>query len=174
MSFTFAKDEHDVCLDRGFNVAVHTIANRLFPTGFDVSDNAPETLTDLKAHVRRTGRIVVARKGSDRTIFGDPETNFAFRAWHDHCHLRDANGRFNLSAPGHEFDQVGEFETFQEQWKDLTKQYGSPKARWIDILHAEIMGQFAYHEIHGEFPHDQRAFVEAYLTYRSAALFERW
>lgn len=44
--------------------------------------------------------------------------------------------------------------------------YGrSPWAkRWKRILYAETIGQFDYRQKRGEFPDDQRAFVEAYLA----------
>ena len=41
--------------------------------------------------------MVVAREGADNTIFGAPEVNYAFRAWHDWCHWM---GGFDFSLYG--------------------------------------------------------------------------
>jgi hypothetical protein len=52
------------------------------------------------------------------------------------------------------------------QGEQLVTVYGeSSRTRWWRrILHAEIIGQREYFDRHGVFPHDQRAFVSAYLT----------
>lgn len=41
--------------------------------------------------------------------------------------------------------------------------YGYNK-RWINILHADTIGQQLYFYEFGHYPEDQRAFVEAYLA----------
>jgi hypothetical protein len=38
-------------LDPNLNAAIIAIAKRLFPSGFDVSDDAPDTYEKLKAHL---------------------------------------------------------------------------------------------------------------------------
>ncbi len=42
-------------LDRGLNAAILAMAGRIFPTGFDVSDDAPDTYPKLKAHLDAGG-----------------------------------------------------------------------------------------------------------------------
>lgn len=146
-------------LDRAFNRAVHHIANKLLPHGWDVSDNAPSSLIGLRAHYLATGRICVWSGGSDRTIFADAETSYAFCAWHDHHHL----------AGNHEFTPDGELAVAVAQGLDIFDLYGL-KRDWAYILHAEIMGQDDYKRANGVFPNDQMAFVRAYLANPATAL----
>lgn len=65
-------------LDIHFNVAVLHIANHLFPCGFDVSDNAPDTYEKLCAILDAGKRMVVWSGGSEATIYCSPEVNYAF------------------------------------------------------------------------------------------------
>lgn len=89
------------------------MAKKFFPTGFDVSDNAPNTYEDLVKHYHETGRMTVWSGGSDKTIFGDEKSNYAFRAWHDLCHLRG----------GHNFTPEGERGALAEMVKDVRGAY---------------------------------------------------
>jgi len=145
----------DFALDIHFNAAVLTICSRVLPGGFDVADDAPETYDELIAHLDAGARMLVYRGGSERTIYGDPEVNYAFRAWHDWCHWR---GR-------HDFSPEGERAACAMQGDHLVTVYGesSQTRRWRRILHAEIIGQREYFDRHGVFPDDQRAYVESYL-----------
>jgi len=149
-------------LDAGLNAAVLHMAGRLFPTGFDVSEDAPDTFEKLVDHVRRRRRLTVWSGGSADTIFGNPEVNYAFRAWHDWCHL---NGR-------HDFTLAGEMAAVEMQCEHLLTVYGqSSKTReWCRILRAEVIGQALYLERHGDFPERQRDFVSAYLDNQERAL----
>lgn len=87
----------DFAFDIHFNAAVLTICSRVLPGGYDVSDAAPETYEELIAHLDAGGRMLVYSGGSEQTIYGDPEVNFAFRAWHDWCHWQ---GRYDFSHEG--------------------------------------------------------------------------
>lgn len=149
-------------LDRAFNVAVNHIASRLFPTGYDVADEAPSTLEELTDHLSRTGRMLVWKGASDDTIFADPETNWAFRAWHDYHHAKHQLA----------FDRDGETEVAKHQMRDIMALYGTGEIaeRFCRILHAEIVGMLDYQDMHGDFPADQRAFVEGYLANPHAAI----
>ena len=86
--------------------------------------------------------------------------NFAFRAWHDSKHI----------AGHYPFDRAGEKAAMQAQMRDVKVLFGEAGTYFCRLLHAEIMGQFDYAELHGEFPDDQLAFVRAYLANRSTAL----
>jgi|CXWL01.1.fsa_nt_gi hypothetical protein len=162
-------------LSPAFNVAVQTIARRLFPCGFDVAavhqpksgvdfmlatpipPYAPSTLAELTAHIARTGRMLVSGDFSDKTIYADAETNFAFRAWHDWHHWKH-------QIP---FTLAGEREVCRLQERNLVTVYG-PKtaAGFIPLLRAEVIGQAEYYTFHGTFPRNQMAFVKAYLLFR--------
>jgi hypothetical protein len=146
-----------------FNVAVLQIAARLFPTGFDVSDTAPDTFDKLKSHVEQTGRMLVWNGASDATIFGDPEVNYAFRAWHDWCHL----------AGNHPFTPEGERGAANLQIQHIREIYGytADANEMVRLIDAEVNGQVTYHEHHnGDFPADQVAFVKHYLVNPFAAV----
>jgi hypothetical protein len=143
-------------LDKGFNCAVLTIANRLCPGGYRVSDDAPDTYEKLKAHLDLTKQMVVWSGGSETTIYADKEVNYAFRAWHDWCHY---TGR-------HAFTVVGERAVFAMQCSHLILFYGDcyQTRLWIKLLRAEVIGQQEHFYKHGHYPNDQRAFVLAYLN----------
>ena len=146
----------NIALDIQFNAAVLTICNRVLPAGYDVADDAPNTYEELINYLDAGRRMLVYSGGAERTIYGDPEVNYAFRAWHDWCHWR---GR-------HDFSLAGENATCAMQGKNLVALYGeSPQTRWWRrILHAEIIGQREYFDRHGNFPYDQRDFISGYLS----------
>lgn len=143
-------------LDTNLNVAIAHVALRLIPAGFDVSEHAPPTFDQLTAHLDAGKRMVVFSGGSDVTIYADPEVNWHFRAWHDWCHWRG----------NHPFSLAGETAVFRMQAEHLIGLYGNGPdvQRWIRIIHAEIVGQAEFYEVHGHFPEDQYAFVVAYLA----------
>lgn len=149
-------------LDRSFNAAVLAIASHILPRGFDVSDNAPSTYDELRQHYNATGRILVWSGASGRTIFGDPEVNYAFRAWHDARHILGA----------HNFTFAGECATCADQIRDMEALYRGHHRLpfWRALLRAEIIGQAAYAHAWGEFPADQSDFVACYLRAPSVAL----
>lgn len=141
---------------RPLNDACKHMAEKIFPQGFDVTANAPNTYEDLVSHYAKTGRMAVWNGASDKTIFGDDQANYAFRAWHDSCHLRGM----------HPFTPEGEEGAFEEMVSDVHKEYGDTpdSKKMIGLLHEEIIGQLDYTKFHaGQFPVDQRSFAQAYL-----------
>jgi hypothetical protein len=141
-------------LNPSFNRVVWHMATTLNPQGWDTSSHAPDTLSRLRDTVQASGRMIVSRDHSDHTIFDDPSTNVAFRAWHDWCHLA-------LNA---EFDLSGEQAVCALQSAQLIASYGIHNSHlWRKILHAEIIGQAEHCATHGDFPPDQIAFDLAYM-----------
>ncbi|KKN52654.1 hypothetical protein LCGC14_0610480 [marine sediment metagenome] len=140
-------------LSKAFNVAVITIANRLHPTGYDVGDPAPSTLQELQDHINTTGRMLVWNGASNKTIYACSETNWAFRAWHDWCHYT-----YNLK-----FDKEGERKACEIQKDHIRLIYdpGTQTDLFCDLIEFEIMGQFEYKEVFGNFPEDQMALAFA-------------
>lgn len=135
----------------------------MFPKGYDVSETAPNSYAALVQHYHDTGRMEVWSGGSDKTVFGSPEANYAFRAWHDGCHLRGM----------HAFTPAGEQGAFEEMVSDVRSEYGhTPEAdHMVNLLHEEIIGQLTYTQFHGGlFPVNQRAFAAAYLKDETAAV----
>lgn len=143
-------------LDPSLNAAILSITARLFPHGFGISVDAPQTYADLQSLLKSRRHLVVWSGGSERTIYAAPEVNYAFRAWHDWCHWR---GR-------HRFDLQGESAVYEMQCRHLEALAPAQATmrRWRQILYAEVMAQNIYHDRYGTFPNDQRAFVEAFLS----------
>ena len=144
-------------LSKAFNIAVVAITNRLHPTGYNVGGSAPSTLQELKAHINTTRRMLVWDGASDKTIYACPETNWAFRAWHNWCHY----------THDLKFDKEGDERKACEIQKDHIRLnnllYGS-KAQtdlFCDLIEFEIISQFEYKKIFGNFPEDQMALAVA-------------
>lgn len=156
-------------IDIHFNIAVMTIARRLFPGGWDVAEDAPGSLEELTQHIADTGRMLVWSGGSDATIFGDAEHNYAFRAWHDWHHWK-------WQLP---FTLEGEAAVCDLQKDDLDIVYGLPvtpgerfrRSMHYRLIDCEINGKLKYSKMHGgEFPVDQIAFARMYLISPSFAV----
>jgi hypothetical protein len=108
-------------------------------------DYAPATFEALKG--QSVGSLVVWAGASDKTIYGDPTVNHAFRAWHDSLHLA-------LNAP---FTLQGERIVALEQARLIGGE------TFGHIIMAEVVGQAEYFALTGQFPVDQKAFDLKYL-----------
>lgn len=149
-----------------FNVAVLRIAKALMPNGFDCSAVAPATFEEACTYYYRTGRVLVSNAHSANTIYGDPEINLAFRAWHDFAHI---NGQYD-------FTLEGERATCAAQ-KRLAFSYGRnafERTEFSELIHAEVTGQAECYEAHKAFPVNQRGFVLAYIQDAGKALAGVW
>ena len=124
-------------LDAELDAAILKISAHFVPT-FKIADDAPSTYKALKRRLDLGLEMVVYGGGSGTTIFGDPEVNHAFRAWHDWCHWR-AEADFSLQ---------GETEVCNLMLQHLHVFYGltSRTCYWQSILVAEIIGQSRYYE----------------------------
>lgn len=129
---------------------------------FDVLHDAPSTLGAAVLYYSRHRRVAVWAGASDRTIFADPETNHAFRAWHDYHHI----------IGGHGFNAEGETAVCQAQIADVMRLVppGITRTLLCALLECEVLGQLAYETRWGKFPDDQAAFARDYLRQPSAAL----
>lgn len=160
MSITPTTSKHLPAMYPRLNSAVEVVMAYLLPNGFDTTD-IPElcdTYDKLRAHYMSTGRIRVWTGASDRTIFGDPAVNHAFRAWHDLGHIM-------LQAP---FTPEGEEEVCALQMRQLARimhggRSGDEIKFMCHMLSAEVNGQIAYEKLTGQFPEDQRAFMLQHL-----------
>jgi len=156
-------------LDTELNRVILEITRAMFPQGFDVSRDAPETIEGLRAHVARTGRMIVTDANSETTIYGRASVNVAFRAWHDATHLET----------GADFSLEGESAVCEAQCKRVAL-HASPQSfpaqarRFAEIIRAEIIGQARHFATHGVFPVAQAAFVAAYMQQPNAALARVW
>lgn len=126
---------------REFNAAIlrHSLG-----ISYRVDDEAPSTERDL--FTPRHG-LVVWSGASDRTIFGDPRVNWAFRALHDATHLASGLG-FSVD---HEIElgrrQAAKFDGIM-----------------ADLVYLEIAGQAEYFRRTGSFVPDQVEFTRRALA----------
>lgn len=97
----------------------------------------------------RADGLLVWDGASERTIYADARVNFAFRAWHDACHIAGDLG----------FTLEGERGACEMQKRQLVAAYPRAPRRWLALLDAEIIGQLEELERTGAFPLDQAGFV---------------
>ena len=142
-----------------FNAAVIHICDRVNPRGYFLMPDklAPRTLAQLiEAEHMAGGRMPVSKGNSLFTIYGDPEVNYQFRAWHDRTHM----------LIGAEFNRAGEARVCAAMQADCAKIYGAKEAKLFAlILDAEINGQAAYFDAYGRFPKDQRQYMAGHTHY---------
>lgn len=109
------------------------------------SDTYPGTYCDEMS-------IPVWDGASEQTIYSTPAGNYSFRAWHDTLHLL-----LHLPFEYEAEKQLGDIHRATLQRFGCS--VGACAAIWFDTA-----GQTEYEAKYGEFPTDQRAFVEACLN----------
>ena len=155
--------------DRAFNEAVRVMAKKVWRLGYDISDDAGyaaapgsigshyDSVEAYFAGISERHRVTVYMGGSDNTIFGEPDFNYDFRAWHEWTH-------WTLRAP---FDLDGELAVAHRQCQDLAKVFGHGIQFdcWQRYIMAEVYGQALHHYKTGAFPTNQREFDRAYIDH---------
>jgi hypothetical protein len=115
---------------------------------------------------QRTGRIAVNVDNSVNTIFGSPDVNWLFRAWHDYCHIQCNGG----------FDRDGELAAMRLMCDHINAHPGltpAQRATFCELVRIEVEGQVDYYMATGQFPENQFDFaVRLYLEgiYREGGL----
>lgn len=142
-------------VDPAFDQPVMTMVKAIMPQGFAVTGNAPSTFEELRQHLDAGHTLEVWSGASEHTIYGSPEVNHAFRAWHDHCHYV---GGFPFTLPGEAATALLQI----EQLERVLRPSDAAMRRFKVLLLAEVVGQAVYHVIHDRFPDDQRRFVKAF------------
>lgn len=152
------KFDNGAPFSKAFNAAVLAMANRCFPTGFDVSDTLDvRSLDDLRAAIKaNNGRMIVWAGASEDTIYGDAEVNYAARAWHDWCRLQN----------GFQFTLDGEQAAARVQMGHVRTLFGNnPVTRhWQWLIHCEAVEQARHLRDLGCFPERQRDFTRETLA----------
>lgn len=116
--------------DPDFNAAVLAICANIFPTGFDVSENAPDSFEALCSHLDAGHKMVVSPVYGEDPAFADAHTFQAFRAWHDWTHY----------TGGFAFTLAGECAAARAQRQQLAMLHGEDKANeWMGYLHSKII-----------------------------------
>lgn len=130
----------------GLADAVRDAARAAHCPRFDVADRAPETLADVVAHYRASGRLLVWAGASDACIF-DAASNWRFRAWHDWAHVRTQLG-FDVASEV----ALGKWQAAEAQSDALAT-----------LVHLEVSGQAAHYGRTGSFIADQVGWTLAQL-----------
>lgn len=143
------------------NRAVEHLCQQVWPQGFDVAEDAPNSFTALKAEFQERGQITVYSGNSQDTIFGNVRINHMARAWHDWAHL----------SLGADFSVAGETAACELQCRQLIDHLGLEEGkRAANILQAEVIGQVAYYQRHKRYVRRQKDFVLQYLKNPDIAL----
>lgn len=144
--------------DNEFNALVLHMVSAHVPQGYDLSSEQTQDFQQMKADFQRDGRLTVNTGFSDHTIFGSASVNWAFRAWHDSCHL----------TGDYDFSPEGERNAANMQMHQIdTLYYDHPRLQFfLDLIDIEVNGQVAYFQANGDFPADQLAFTQSELQKR--------
>jgi hypothetical protein len=140
-------------LNPEFNALVLAFASRI---SYTLTDAETQSFEEMKALYKSTGSIPINTGFSDNTIFGNPAINWAFRAWHDYCHLL-------LDA---DFSEQGERETCELQIAQMFLALGHTEQAWrfASIIRGEVIGQVLYYQRFQSFPKNQCAFMTCWLN----------
>ena len=138
-------------IDSEFNAAVLHMVRLHVPHGYTLTSESMDSFEQMRRMFEESGQITVNTDYSDSTIFGAASVNWAFRAWHDSCHLA-------LNA---DFSQEGERRAAELQSEQLRAVFSRhPKLQyWLDLIDIEVNGQLEYLLTNGEFPVNQYQFT---------------
>jgi hypothetical protein len=140
----------NLCLDfTVFEAVCNYFASKI---SYKVSDDAPYTFEGVKEYYQQNNHLLIWNGASDDTIFSKPESNHAFRAWHDFCHIK-ANA---------DFTPQGERQAMLMQIRmAMDCDFLSKRAKDIctKMLQIEVLGQLAYSQKYGDFPENQKLFT---------------
>ena len=143
-------------MDTRLTQALYRLAmDRACTIHYKTVDISPESFQTLKASTLET--LPILGKYSENSIYGLPEGNVAFRAWHDTIHLA-LNADFSFA------EHAGEYRVAVEQ----CRQASLYSATLADVLWADTYGQGQHMLKHGAFPANQLGFVEYYLKNHNA------
>ena len=153
----------DTAMLKSANTEIEIVIKReaaLYPWVAVPSGHA-EVLKDLKKAFSKGITVdnpyMVFNGGSENTIYDLPETNFAFRVWHDSVHY---NRDLNFSVADEVL--VGYYQA---------RMFDNPLASCL--IYADTAGQRIYYERHREFVVNQKEFVYM-LAEKLLSIFKRF
>lgn len=111
-------------LDPGLNQAILAMA-----PAHSVRDHAPATWQQVR-EASTVDHVIVWSGEATHSIYGDARVNYAFRAWHDKCHLI---GQFPFTI-------YGEERAVALQCQQLRERFPSSPKLWQDALSADVLG----------------------------------
>jgi len=154
--------------NRDLNAVVKGMTDILLPNGFDTTPCSMDGFEQLTRHFNATGRILVWDGGSDKTVFGEPAVNHAFRAWHDLMHIT-LNQPFTPEGERKVCDiQIQQAIIYMREIMEIND--ASRIKAVVDMLDIEVNGQVQFEKDNGFFPDDQRAFMDKQLRMKGYAL----
>lgn len=135
-------------LDPGLNRAILALA-----PAHEVRDQAPKNWHEVR-EASTIERVIVWSGEAHHSIYGDARVNYAFRAWHDKCHL----------IGGFPFTIHGEERAVALQCEQLERAFpGAPKL-WRHALEADVLGVVYLLHKAGVYVADQAAHVRELLA----------
>lgn len=156
-------------VDEVLAMASTEIAAKLMPQGFGVVavKDAPNTMEDAIAAYKNTGKIVVSNYMSRDRLFGTPECNQSFDAWHDFCHVML---RATFDIPGEMKVDAMQQAHLMEWWKNSTNPVTEASiVRAREVLSINNVGRLQFWKAYNAPPESLRAFTEGYLTAKGLA-----
>ena len=133
------------------------------PHGFDITDDHSKCDTEKKVreYWMQHGRIIVWSGESENTMYANPETNHAFRAWHDWVHVTMNLGH-NTEHESLVCRQQQEMVLFHAH------KYVVGHDRWtlVKLLECEIIEQRKYYDRYGHYVPNQREFTKEYMGWK--------
>lgn len=153
-------EREDLPLSPGFDQLVLHVAQDLMPQGWDVIENAPDTLAEAIEHYQRTGRVAVSVHSQYGCTVGDKQCHYAFRAWHDLIHV--------CNPEQATFDLPGEKFCAQVHRQEIYNRFGYTQetAFFGALIEIEIVAQNAFFLSTGNYPANPRAFALRWLSDR--------
>ena len=125
----------------------------LLAPAHEVRSIAPQTFAAVRRSANETDRIVVWSGEAQHSIYGDATVNYAFRAWHDACHL----------AADIPFTIAGEEAAVAAQCAALRARWSGCPQRWLDLIACDVLAVVYTLHATGEYLADQRSAVQAIM-----------
>ena len=140
-----------------------SIVNDLFDAGWEIQEKDREVGYDEILECSRVYIAPISNLHCDKTIFWTPYMNVLHRFWHDNVHLQLG------------LDFSVEDELAAAEYQVMILRYHGLSKLAMQIVNADIAGQVLHHQRYGEFPRNQRAFVERAVSHGiQCALTTRW
>lgn len=143
---------NQVALSPELDAFILSVAPPHYPTA-DAPNESAELLAWAKTHTIGRDPVPVWDGASDDSIYGSPEVNFAYRAWHDATHIK-----LDLDFTPDAEKQVA-LNHVREAW-EAGLSVDACNLLWIDS-----QGQNEYFAVHQDFVQNQRLFAKVAVKF---------
>jgi hypothetical protein len=134
----------------------------LVTPGWNVRDNAPETLEACTAAYQESGKVIVFPGDYQGALFADAHCNEAFNAWHDWCHIK---GQYSFDLEGEKLVHSCMESDLCNWWQNSRVPVIRPAyERARALLRQHNVGRLEYWLATNEPPKSPRDFAHGYLA----------